>query len=263
MLISLSIFLVTGAVAGLLAGLLGIGGGMVIVPALVFTLPALGVAPDVLTQVAVGTSLACISAISISSARAHHVRGGVIWGVFAAMAPGLGVGALAGAALAHVMPSLWLQRVVGVAALLVAVKLLADIAPAPHRDLPGRPALTAAGGIIGSLSSLIGIGGGSLTVPYLVWCNVPITRAVGTSAACGMPIAWAGAVGFAVAGWGLAGIGPGSLGYLNLPATGGIVAGSLLFTPLGAALAHRLPARALKRVFALLLVVVGVRMLWG
>lgn len=263
MTLSLLIFAATGAVAGLLAGLLGIGGGMIIVPALIFVLPALGVAPGVLTQVAVGTSLACISVISISSARAHHVRGGVIWRVFLAMAPGLALGAIAGAGLAHVLPSLTLQRVVGVAALLVAANLFADVKPAPHRDLPGRAGLASAGGAIGALSSLIGIGGGSLTVPYLVWCNTPITRAVGTSAACGIPIAWAGAAGFVATGWGLAGTGPGSVGYVNLPAAAGIVAGSLAFTTLGAALAHRLPARTLKRVFALLLAVVGLRMLLG
>lgn len=263
MLLSTLIFVATGAVAGLLAGLLGIGGGMVIVPALVFVLPALGVAPEVLTQVAVGTSLACISVISVSSARAHHVRGGVVWRVFAAMAPGLVVGALAGAALAHVLPSLTLQRVVGVAALLVAARLLADFKPAPHRELPGAPGLAGAGGAIGTLSSLIGIGGGSLTVPYLIWCNVPVTRAVGTSAACGMPIAWAGAAGFVATGWSLAGTGPLSIGYVSLPAAAGVVAGSLAFTPIGAGLAHRLPAATLKRVFALLLAVVGLRMLWG
>lgn len=263
MLVSTLIFVATGAVAGLLAGLLGIGGGMIIVPALIFVLPALGVAADVLTQTAVGTSLACISVISISSARAHHVRGGVIWRVFLAMAPGLVLGALAGAALAHVLPSLTLQRIVGIAALLVAVKLFTDVKPAPHRDLPGGATLAGAGGAIGALSSLVGIGGGSLTVPYLAWCNVPITRAVGTSAACGMPIAWAGTAGFVVTGWGLTGTGPASLGYVSLPAAAGVVAGSLAFTPLGAALAHRLPAAALKRVFALLLAVVGLRMLWG
>lgn len=261
MLVSALIFVVTGAVAGLLAGLLGIGGGMIIVPALVFVLPELGVAADVLTQTAVGTSLACISVISISSARAHHVRGGVIWRVFAAMAPGLVLGAFAGAALAHVLPSLTLQRIVGVAALLIAVKLFADIKPAPHRELPGKRALAGAGGAIGTLSSLIGIGGGSLTVPYLVWCNVPITRAVGTSSACGMPIAWAGTLGFVIAGWSLSGTGPASLGYVSLPAAGGVIAGSLAFTPLGAALAHRMPDARLKRVFALLLAAVGLRML--
>jgi hypothetical protein len=162
-----------------------------------------------------------------------------------------------------VLPSLALQRIVGVAALLVAVNLFADIRPAPHRELPGGGALAGVGGVIGTLSSLIGIGGGSLTVPYLVWCNVPITRAVGTSAACGMPIAWAGTAGFVIAGWGLTGTGPAGLGYVSLPAAAGVIAGSLAFTPLGAVLAHRLPAAVLKRVFALLLAAVGLRMLWG
>lgn len=263
MLLSFLAFLATGAVAGLLAGLLGIGGGMIIVPALVFLLPTFGVETEVLTQVAVGSSLACISVISINSAWAHHGRDGVLWPVFLRMVPGLVLGALAGAALAHVLPSLVLQRIVGVAALTVAVRLLADIRPAPHRDLPGALGLGTAGGAIGGMSSLIGIGGGSFTVPYLVWCNVPVARAVGTAAACGMPIAWAGTVGFVIAGWGEPGRGAASVGYVHLTSAVGVIAGSLAFTPVGAMLAHRLPALLLKRIFGVVLALVGVRMLLG
>lgn len=262
MLTSLIAFALTGAAAGLLAGLLGIGGGMVIVPALIFLLPRFGVDSAVLSQVAVGSSLACISVISINSAWSHHRRDGVDWSVFMRMTPGLLLGAAQGATVAHYLSSIALQRTVGIAALLVAARMLANVQPAPHRSLPGRLGLGTAGAAIGGLSSLIGIGGGSLTVPFLNWCNVNIQRAVGTSSACGMPIAWAGMLGFMVTGWGVAGVGNTSLGYINLSAAGGIIAASLIFTPLGAALAHRLPARTLRRVFAVLLVIVGVRMLW-
>ncbi len=263
MLTSFIAFAATGACAGLLAGLLGIGGGMVIVPALIFLLPRIGVDAAILSQVAVGTSLACISVISLNSAWAHHRRGAVDWQIFRRMLPGLLLGAALGAVLAHHLSSLALQRMVGIAALVVAARMFANVQPAAHRQVPGRVGLGTAGTAIGGLSSLIGIGGGSLTVPFLNWCNVAMQRAVGTSSACGMPIAWAGALGFMLTGWGLAGAGPASLGYINFTATGGIVAASLVFTPLGAALAHRLPASALRRVFAILLVVVGVRMLWA
>lgn len=236
---------------------------MIIVPALVFLLPGFGVGSTVLTQVAVGTSLACISVISINSARAHHARGAVDWPVFLRLVPGLVAGALAGAALAHALPSLTLQRVVGVCALLVAARMGLGGNPSPQRELPGAPGLGAAGGVIGTLASLVGIGGGSLTVPFLAWCNVPMVRAVATSAACGMPIAWAGAAGFVIAGWGEPGRGDAAIGYVHLTAAAGVVAGSLLLTPVGAALAHRLPAIALKRVFAVLLLVVGLRMIAG
>lgn len=263
MLFALIAFAATGAVAGLLAGLLGIGGGMVIVPALVFLLPAFGVAPSVLTQVAVGTSLACISVISINSTRAHHARDAVDWPVFVRLVPGLIAGALIGATLAHAIPSLALQRLIGVAALLVAARMAFGGNPAPNREVPGTVGLSATGGAIGTLSSLLGIGGGSLTVPFLAWCNVPMVRAVATSAACGMPIAWAGVIGFLLTGWDEPGRGAAAVGYVHITAVVGVVAGSLLLTPVGARLAHRVPAAALKRVFAVLLLIVGLRMIAG
>lgn len=261
MLAALPLFIATGALAGLMAGLLGIGGGMIIVPALIFALPAFGVAEAVTSQVAVGTSLACISFIAINSARSHHVRAGVDWALVCRLAPGLVVGAVAGAGLAHVMSSTLLQRVIGVGALLVAARIFYGAQPKPGRQLPSTRGLVGAGGVIGALSSLVGIGGGSLTVPFLMWCNVPMVRAVGTSSACGMPIAWAGALGFIVMGLGVDGTGDAALGYVNLPAAGVIVVASLLFTPMGAALAHYLSPTVLKRVFAVLLVVVGLDML--
>lgn len=254
-------FVATGAVAGLFAGLLGIGGGAIIVPALIYLLPALDIAAADLTQTAVATSLACISVIAINSTWAHHRRGGVLWPVFARLAPGLVVGALAGAALAHSLTSVTLQRIVGAAALLVALKMVLDIDGRGKRDLPGAPALAAVGAAIGTLSSLLGIGGGSLTVPFLSWCKVTMARAVGTSAACGIAIAWAGTLGFVLVGWGRNG--GADLGYVNLPAAAAVIAGSLVFTPVGAALSHRLPAAALRRVFAVLLALVGADMLLG
>lgn len=261
--IDFSAFALVGAFAGFIAGLLGIGGGMVIVPALIFLLPAFGVDPSVLTQVAVGSSLGCIAVISINSTRAHQSHGGVRWLVFARLAPGMVCGSLLGAALAHFLPSLVLQRIIGVAALLVAVKMSIGGRPAAGRELPGPAGLVAVGGVIGGLSSLIGIGGGSLTVPFLSWCSVPMRRAVGTSAACGMPIAWSGAIGFVISGWGIQNIGMASVGYIGLPPLIGVAGGSLLLTPLGARWAHRLPASTLRRVFAVLLVVAGIRMLMG
>ncbi|MGH8442036.1 MAG: sulfite exporter TauE/SafE family protein [Nevskiaceae bacterium] len=260
---TLLIYAVTGVAAGLLAGLFGVGGGLIMVPALAFVLSWQGVGPAVVMHVAVATSLAVISATSVSSMLAHHRRQGVLWPVFLRFAPGLALGAIAGAFVAHALPGLVLQRIVGAGAVLVAIQMLLDRKPAQGHGLPGDAALLSAGGVIGLLSALIGIGGGSLTVPFLTWRGVPIRQAVGTSAACGVPIAWAGAAGFVVAGWAAAGRPEFSLGYVALPAFAAIAVASVATAPLGARLAHRLPPRALRRAFAVLLVVIGVLLLSG
>lgn len=260
---TLLIFALTGIAAGLLAGLFGVGGGLIMVPALAFVLPLQGVGPEVVMQVAIGTSLAVISATSVSSMLAHHRREGVLWPVFLKLAPGLAAGAVAGAFVAHALPGLVLQRIVGVGAILVAIQMFLDRKPVSNRALPGTAGLFSAGGVIGALSALIGIGGGSLTVPFLSWRGVPIQQAVGTSAACGVPIAWAGAAGFIAAGWSVAGRPEFSLGYVALPAFAAIAVTSVLAAPVGARLAHRLPPLVLKRAFAGLLVVIGVLLLGG
>jgi hypothetical protein len=212
-------------------------------------------------QVAVGTSLAVISATSLSSMLAHHRQQGVRWDVFVRFAPGLAAGAVAGAFIAHALPGLVLQRIVGGGAILVAIQMFLDRKPSPDHGVPGWAGMLSAGGAIGLLSSLIGIGGGSLTVPFLTWRSVPIRQAVGTAAACGVPIAWAGAAGFVAAGWSVAGRPEASLGYVLLPAFAAIAMTSVLVAPLGARLAHRLPPRQLKRAFAVLLLVIGVSLL--
>lgn len=258
---ALLIFAITGAAAGVLAGLFGVGGGLIMVPALAFVLPHQGVAPEVVMQVAIGTSLAVISVTSMSSTLAHHRRGGVLWPALRLIAPGLAVGALAGALAAHALPGLVLQRIVGTGAVLVALQMFLDLQPRSARSLPGAPGLFGAGAVIGALSSLIGIGGGSLTVPFLSWRGVAMRQAVGTAAACGVPIAWAGAAGFTATGWDVAGRAGLSLGYVSVSAFAGLALASVLTAPLGARLAHHLPPRVLKRAFAGLLVVVGVSLL--
>ena len=256
-------YLLIGAFAGTMAGLLGVGGGLIIVPALAAVFAAYGLAEGVVMHVAVGTSLATIVATSLSSIRAHHRHQAVLWPVWWRMTPGILLGALLGAAVAETLPSADLRLVFGVFELLVATQMALDVKPAAHRDVPGRPALAAGGGVIGAVSAVVGVGGGTLTVPYLLWCNVPVRKAIGTSAACGLPIAVAGTLGFAVTGWGDDRVPEWSMGYVYWPVFAGIVASTVLFAPLGAALAHRLPTRLLKRFFALFLAVLGVRMLVG
>lgn len=260
----LLLFLLTGAIAGVLAGLFGVGGGLIMVPALAFLLPGLGVGPQVVMHVAVGTSLAVISLTSLSSMVSHHRRGGVLWPLFRAFAPGLAAGAVLGALLADITASEALKRIVGIGALLVALQMLLDRTPGARTPTePGAVVHAAAGTVIGLLSSLIGIGGGSLTVPYFSWFGTPMRQAVGTAAACGVPIAWAGALAFMLTGLGEPGRPAWSIGYISLAGFGGIVVASVLTAPLGARLAHRMPAKTLKRSFAILLFVIGLGMLSG
>lgn len=258
------VYLGLGAFAGTVAGLLGVGGGLIIVPVLAIVFAQQGVSAEHLMHLAVGTSLATIVPTSISSVAAHHRRGAVLWEVFRRLLPGIVVGAIAGALLAKFLNTAVLRTTFGVFELLVAAQLALDIKPAPHRDLPGPAAMAAAGTVIGSVSAVLGIGGGTLTVPFLVWCNTEVRKAVATSSACGLPIAVAGGVGFVLTGWGVTGILPPlSLGFVYLPALLGISIASVLFAPLGARLAHWLAPQVLKRVFAFFLAALGIRMLIG
>lgn len=256
-------YLLIGAVAGVLAGLLGVGGGLLIVPTLVFVFDAYGIAQTSATHIAIGTSLATIIFTSMSSVLAHHRHGAVMWPVFRKLAPGLVTGAFIGAAIADFLSTHVLAKVFGVFELLIAAYMIRDAKPAPHRELPDYAGLFGVGNVIGTVSAIIGIGGGTLTVPFLVWCNQNIRKAVATSAACGLPIAVAGAVGFVVAGLNEIRLPEGTSGYLYWPAFGGIAAFSMLTAPVGAKLAHTLPTATLKKVFAFLLIGLGIRMLWS
>lgn len=249
-----------GAAAGLLAGLLGVGGGLVIVPVLLEALARQGWPGEHLMHVALGTSLASIVFTSLASARAHHRRGAVDWAVVRSIAPGVVAGTLAGAALAAGVRTAALRTFFGLFVAFVGLQMLLDARPRSRRALPGAVGTGAAGLAIGALSSLAGIGGGSLSVPFLTWCGATVHRAVGTSAAIGFPIAVAGTAGYVTAGLGAELPGP-TLGYVSLPALLGVLAASVPTAPLGARLAHALPVSGLRRVFAATLLLVAARML--
>ncbi|WP_185267711.1 sulfite exporter TauE/SafE family protein [Halopseudomonas xiamenensis] len=255
------IYLVLGACAGVLAGLFGVGGGMIIVPVLVYSFALQGFAPEVLTHMAVGTSLATIAFTSVNSVRAHNKLGAVRWRLFLWLALGIVFGCLLGGLTASGLSGPILQKIIGVFAICVAIQMAFELKPRAALGEPGKPTLTVAGGVIGWASTIFGIGGGSLTVPFLVWRSVPMQQAVATSAACGMPIAVAGALSFMVTGWAAADLPDWSLGYVYLPAMIGIAATSVFFAGYGARLAHRLSQRLLKRLFSLLLVSVGINFL--
>ena len=250
-----------GAIAGVLAGLLGIGGGIVIVPVLALVLTGQGASVHVVMQVAIGTSLATIVTTALSSIRAHQKRNAIDWQVFRRITPGVMIGAVIGAIIADAIPGTTLRIVFAFFMLFVATQMAYDRTPAPHRQLPQRRGMLVAGTLIGTVASMMGIGGGSMSVPFLTWCNMQVRNAVATSAAIGLPIAIAGAISFIVTGWGHPELPPWSFGYVNLPAYAGIVVASTLFAPLGAALAHRLAPRTIKRIFAVFLVVLAVKML--
>jgi len=261
LLLSVPVFLAVGAATGVLAGLFGVGGGLVVVPVLATVLPHLGAADSVLMQVAVGTSLATIAVTSLSSMSAHHRRGGVVWPLFWRLGTGIVGGALLGARIAHFLPSAALQTAVGLGMLAIAAQMALKLEPQGGHAVPTTPVVAACGAAIGGISTLIGIGGGSMTVPLLNAWGVEMRKSVGTSAACGVPIAWAGALGFALNGAGVGGRPPWSLGYVDLPAFAAIACTSLLTAPLGARLAHRLPPALLRRGFAAFLLLVGAKML--
>jgi uncharacterized membrane protein YfcA len=217
----------------------------------------------VIMHLALGTSLATIIVTSISSVRAHHRHGAVLWPVFWQLAPGLVIGTLLGSKLAGALRSDTLRIIFGVFELTVAAQMGFGFKPSAQRELPGTGGMLTAGGLIGLVSAIVGIGGGSLTVPFLTWCNETIHKAVATSAACGLPIAVAGAVGYMVNGWGRPELPPWSLGYVYGPALLGIALISMLFAPLGAKLAHSLPTATLRKAFAGFLGLVGIKMLIG
>lgn len=257
----LAIYLTLGATAGLFAGLFGVGGGLIIVPVLAWVFAAQGVHAGIIMHLAVGTSLASIWLTSLMSIRAHHQRGAVDWALVRKLALGIVLGALAGAFIADQLPTTALKRIFGLFELFVAAQMLMVSRYQAHFDLPGRLGLALAGSIIGVVSAIIGIGGGTLTVPFLLWCRVPTIQAVATSAACGLPIAVAGALGFVLTGWNEVQLPEWSTGYLYWPAWLGIVVASSLTAGLGARLAHTLPAARLRQLFALLLMGMGAKML--
>ena len=254
-------YLITGAVAGLLAGLLGVGGGLVIVPALAWLLAGYHMPDGHLMHLAVGSSLAAIIPTALSSLLAHQRRGSVRWPVVRAVLPGILAGALGGAWLARQVSSPGLALCFGLFEVLVALQLFFAVKPAAHRGLPGTSGMTVAGVIIGVVSALLGIGGGTLTTPFLLWNGIDIRHAVGTSATCGLPIALAGATGFAFSGQAVMAGHAWTTGFIYWPAVAGIVVASVPLAPLGTRLAHHLPRRHLQRVFALFLLLVGLKML--
>jgi len=254
-------FLLLGAFAGTIAGLLGVGGGLIIVPVLVFIFSGHQFPTEVIVHIAVGTSLASIVMTSISSTWAHHKHAAVLWPVFRRLVPGIVLGTFIGAMIADFMNAKSLSTFFGVFELLVAAQMAMNIKPAAHRQLPNWLGTTTAGTGIGTISAIVGIGGGTLTVPFLVWCNTNMHKAVATSAACGLPIAITGVVAYTLTGLNEANLPAGATGYIYWPAFGGIVLTSMLFAPLGARLAHRLPITVLKKIFAVLLAALGIRML--
>ncbi|WP_152206047.1 sulfite exporter TauE/SafE family protein [Marinobacter changyiensis] len=255
------LYLILGAFAGLLAGLFGIGGGLIIVPVLIVSFDWQNLAVGIAPHLAVGTSLATIIFTSISSIRSHHFRAAVRWDIFRPMVLGILAGAASGAWTASLLPGSALELIIGIFVILVAVKMLLNAEPGPGRSVPGSLGLAGVGAGIGWVSAIFGIGGGTLTVPFLSWCNVRMQHAIGTAAACGLPIAAAGAAANVVTGWQHPALPEFSVGFIYLPALLVIAVASVLFAPLGAALAHRIDALLLKRIFAMLLIVIGIRFL--
>ena len=242
-----------GLGTGFLAGLLGIGGGMVMVPFVTFILGTKGFPADYVMKMAVATSLATICFTSISSVRAHHKRGAVLWPVVVKLVPGILLGSALGAQVAVSIPGKALSILFALFVTFSATQMFLDRKPKPSRTLPGTPGMLAAGGTIGVISALVGAGGAFVSVPFMQWCNVKIHNAVATSAALGFPVALAGTLSYVWAGRDLPPMPPGSIGYLYLPGLLVISLASMSTAPLGARTAHRMDIRPLKRVFAVML----------
>ncbi len=260
-LVPILMLLLLGACTGLLAGLLGIGGGMVMVPFMTLYLDFKGFGPDAVIKVAIATSLASILFTSISSVRAQHARGAVRWDLVRAMAPGIMIGSLIGSQFASSLPAGWLALVFSAFIAIMATRMLRQNQATANRPLPGATGLFGAGAMIGTASSVVGAGGAFITTPFLVRHGLPIHLAVGSSSACGFPIAVAGTIGYVIAGWSEA---PASLmlGFVYLPGLIFVSIASMLTAPVGVRIAHAISSHKLKGFFSLMLYSLAAYMLW-
>lgn len=254
-------YLLLGAFTGFFAGLLGIGGGLILVPVLSWLFDAQHLGGTHNLHLALGTSMAAILYTAASSARTHYIHGAVKADIVRRMAAGLLLGTLLGAMFAGHTPALPLAVFFALFVYLAAMQMLMGLKPKAGRQMPGGLTLTLVGGGIGAISSLVSIGGGILSVPYLLWHNTPLRQAIGTSAALGFPIALGGTAGYVYAGLSLGELPGGALGFVYLPALFMLIIGSAFTTPLGAKATHRLPVQHLRRGFALLLLALATRML--
>ncbi len=254
-------YLALGAFVGFFAGLLGVGGGGIMVPLLTTMFAAQGFPHEHIVHLALGTSMAAIVLTAISSLRAHHAHGAVRWDIVKGIAPGVLLGTFAGTFIASAVPNRPLAIFFACFMAYVSLQMVLNVKPKPSRELPGPAGLAGVGGGIGIVSALVAIGGGSLSVPFMTWCNVKMQNAIGTSAAIGLPIALAGAAGYLINGWGSAGLPEWSLGYVFVPALVLISAVSFFTAPVGARLAHRLPVAILKKIFAGVLILLSAKML--
>jgi uncharacterized membrane protein YfcA len=256
-------YLAIGAGVGFLAGMLGIGGGALQIPLLVWLFEAEGLPRDQLVHLAVGTGMATILFTSLSSTRAHAARGAVRWDVVKGMTPGILVGGLVGALVASSIPQLVFAVLFVATVYAAGLNMLFERKPNPTRTLPGFAGLFTAGAVISGASAFAAVGGAFMSVPFMMWCNVPMIHAIGTAAAIGFPIAVAGTVGYVAGGWGAPDLPQWTLGYVYLPALVGVTIASMAVAPLGVMVAHRTPTRTLRKIFAALFLVLATRMLIG
>lgn len=257
----IAIFLLLGAVVGVMAGLLGVGGGGIMVPMLTTIFLAMGIPVEKVVHLALGTSMASIVITSIASLRAHHARGGVIWDIVKHLTPGIILGTFLATFLATIMNSQYLAVFFSVFMAIISVQMFLNKKPKPSRKLTGNTGLFLAGNGIGGISALVSIGGGSLTVPFLTWQNIELKKAIGTSAAVGLPIALAGTFGYIINGWGSQYQISYTFGFVYLPGVILISLVSFFTAPIGVQLAHKLPVLILKKIFAVLLILLSVKML--
>lgn len=257
-----ALFCLIGVVVGVLSGLLGIGGGIVLVPMLHAILMAKGFSGDMAFHVALATSMACIVFTSLSSIRAHHKNLNIVWPYVWAMVPMAFLGSLLATLVAIHLDVFYLTLFFATFILFAAIQLLLDRKPAPHK-VPGKVEISLVSLLIGGVSALVSIGGGTLTVPYLAMRNVSVKRAIGTSAVLGFPIALASTVSYLQDAMRQPVHAPDTFGLLYLPAILLVTPLSVLFAPAGLALTKRLPVKVLKRVFAVFLMGVGIKLLWS
>ena len=254
-------YVAIGAAVGFFAGMLGIGGGAIMVPLLVILFDAQGLPKSHILHLAVGTGMATILFTSVASVRAHASRGAIRWDIARNITPGILLGGLVGSWIASFIPPLVFAALFTAVIYIAATNLLIDRKPKPSREAPGFAGMSVFGFLVSAASAFAAIGGAFLTVPFMLWCNVPMLPAIGTAAVIGFPIALSGTIGFVATGLRETGLPPYTVGFVYLPALAGIVVTSMLMAPVGAAAAHRLPTVWLKRIFAVLFYVMATRML--